>query len=198
MKIAAIILAAGRSARFAGMNKLLAEIDGVPMIRRALFAADHASVDDIVLVTSPDGAAVSTMAGPGRWRVVVNPAAAGGLSTSLHAGLQSLDPGIDGALIMLADMPRVGLDLISALCHDFVANMGQRIVFPQSHHGEQGNPVLWPRALFDELLAVSGDSGGKPVLARHRELWSPHIVIDAAAFLDVDTQADLDKALQSG
>ena len=193
MKIAAIILAAGRSARFAGGNKLLADIDGEPLIRHVVTAAAASPVDDIILVIAPEGAPIAASAGSGRWRSIVNPNAASGLSASLQAGLQNLNAGTDGAMILLADMPRVTTGLLTVLCREFIGSGGRKIVFPQSAEGQQGNPVLWPRALFAELMTLAGDAGGKSVLAKHLDLHQPVITDGDAAFLDIDTESDLEK-----
>ena len=192
MKLAAIILAAGRSERFASGNKLLAELNDAPLIHHVVTAAAASPFDDIVLVTAPDGGAVTAGAGPGRWRVVVNPSFASGLSTSLQAGLQSLDVDIDGAMVILADMPRVSEQLLTALCRKFEDGGGRFIVFPLSMDGRQGNPVLWPRALFAELMTIAGDTGGKVILEAHQELHAPIVSDGNAAFLDIDTVSDLE------
>jgi molybdenum cofactor cytidylyltransferase len=191
MKIAALILAAGRSSRFEGGNKLLADFDGRPVIHHVVTAISAAPVDDIILVTAPGGGKIVAAAGPGRWRSAVNPNAGLGLSSSIQTGLASLDPATDGALIVLADMPRLTSSLIAQLCAAFDASNGTAIVFPQTPDGRQGNPVLWPRALFPELMAPSGDIGGKAVLAKYRELHCPVTIDGDAVLFDIDTKGDL-------
>lgn len=193
MNIAAVILAAGRASRFDGGNKLLTHIGGRPLIRRVVEAVEAAPVGDIVVVTAADGDAILAAAGGGRWRGVVNVAAAKGLSSSLQAGLRALPAEADGAMIVLADMPGMTAPLLARLCHAFVQCNGQTIVFPQNDAGEQGNPVLWPRALFPALLSLSGDAGGKSVLQAHRELWAPVRVENSASFNDIDTRQDLER-----
>ena len=192
MKIAAIILAAGQSARFAGGNKLLAEIDGQPLIRHIVTAVAASPVDDIVLVIAPDGAAVAAAAVPGRWRAIKCQNATDGLSASLQTGLRSVDANTQGAMIVLADMPRVTTGLLTALCWEFIGSGCKNIVFPQSATGNQGNPVIWPRALFAELMTLVGDTGGKPILATYADLHQPVILDDISPFFDIDTLDDLE------
>lgn len=191
MKIAAIIVAAGRSTRFVDGNKLLAAFEGRPLIHHVVSAVCASPVGDIVLVTAGDGGKIAAAAGAGRWRHAVNPDAADGLSSSIKAGLASLDATTSGALIVLADMPRITSDILTCLCAAFIASDGTVIAFPQTEDGRQGNPVLWPRALFPELMALSGDVGGKAALARHPKLHCPVTVSGDATLYDVDTIDDL-------
>lgn len=192
MKITAILLAAGSSTRFEDGHKLLAEIDAIPLIRRAALALANSSVNDVVLVTGTNSKEVATAAGPGRWRRVENPSAAEGLSSSLRLGVRSTAMDADGVLIALADMPGMTSELIDTLCAAFAASGGQGIVFPISPDGRRGHPVIWPQALFSALEQISGDTGGKALLASHRDLWRPVECSNSGAFTDIDTCADLD------
>ena len=132
-RIAAIVLAAGRSSRFKDGNKLLAEIDGTPLVRRVLTATEAAAVADIVLVVSADGHNVVEAAGRGRWRSVVCHDAHKGLASSLRAGISALPETTDGALVVLADMPGVSPDLITRVIAGFSAKGGGVIVYPADH-----------------------------------------------------------------
>lgn len=191
MKVGAIILAAGQSARFGDGNKLLAEIGGEPMIRRVALAVSASCIDEVVLVVSPSGGAIAKAAGEGRWRVVVAENASAGLSASLGSGLETLPADTSGALIALGDMPDVSTELTNKLVAAFAMCGGQSIVFPQDADGRQGNPVVWPRGLFARLQTLTGDAGGKSVLNAHTQLWHPVLTADAGAFRDVDTRQDL-------
>ena len=191
MKIAAIVLAAGRSSRFDGGNKLLADFQGRPVIHHVMTAVAASPVDEIILVTAAFGGKIFASAGQGRWRTIVNPDAEDGISSSIQYGLSHLEGDIDGALIILADMPRVSTAMIERLCTTFLARQGHAIVFPQTADGQQGNPVLWPKPLFAELMALTGDVGGKAILARYTHLHCPVPVEDNAVLYDIDTKDDL-------
>jgi molybdenum cofactor cytidylyltransferase len=191
MKISAIVVAAGRSSRFEGGNKLLAKLDGTQIIRHVINQINTSRVDQIILVTPPDGADLVAAAGSGRWQWIVNGQAETGLASSIAAGLANVSTASDGTLIVLADMPLVRTALIDQLCDAFTTTGGQKIVFPQSLDGRQGNPVLWPRSLFADLIALTGDRGGKSILAGHPGLHLPVQVDDPSAFLDIDTTSDL-------
>ena len=195
MKIAAIIVAAGRSSRFEGGNKLLAPFEGRSLVHHAVAAVAASPVDDIVLVTAADGGEIVETAGAGRWRSVVNQRAADGLSSSIQAGLAVIDTEADGALIVLADMPRLTSGVITKLCAAFSGSGGKAVVFPQTADGQQGNPVLWPRSLFPELMALTGDTGAKSVLARYPDRHKPVLCDDDAVQFDIDTAADIRRAI---
>ncbi|WP_052699447.1 NTP transferase domain-containing protein [Hyphomicrobium sp. 99] len=191
MKLAALILAAGSSSRFEDGHKLLVEINGVPIVRHVCTALEQSKIGDIVLVTASRDDAVAKAAGPGRWRLVENPRARDGLSTSLRAGLRSIDQSADGLLIALADMPGITTTPVDTLISAFEDNPGA-IVFPVSTDGRRGHPIIWPRSLFAALGAVSGDTGGRSVLADHQDLWHPVTCDEPGAFTDIDTRADLE------
>jgi molybdenum cofactor cytidylyltransferase len=192
LKIAAIILAAGGSSRFEDGHKLLVEIDGAPIIRHACAVLAQSKVDDIVLVTSEHDGAITKAAGPGRWRVVENPNAREGLSTSLRVGLHNIGSDSDGLLVALGDMPGIKSALVDTLLSAFKRCQGRAIVFPASPDGQRGHPIIWPKALFAELQTVTGDSGGKTILADHKNLWHPVAYEGPGAFADIDTRADLE------
>lgn len=198
MTISAIVLAAGRSSRFEGGDKLLALVEGKPILRSALEALDASAVSDIIVVTKPGATQLKHCAGDGRWRYVENTDAAQGIASSLRAGLREVDPQSSGAMIALGDMPFISATLIDQLCAAFELCRGAAIVFPSAPDGRQGHPVVWPRRFFEALLALDGDQGGKSVLAANREFWHSVIVDDGAIFIDIDTEDDLRAAKDRG
>jgi molybdenum cofactor cytidylyltransferase len=192
VKIAGIILAAGSSSRFEDGHKLLAEIDGVPIVRHACTGLAASEIADIVLVTPDVGGAVAMAAGLGRWQTVGNPDAPQGLSTSLRTGLENIPQDSDGVLVALADMPGIAPVVVNALISAF-AESKTKIVFPVSADDRRGHPIIWPRSLFLELDTVTGDTGGKTVLSDHKDLWHPVTCQSEGAFVDIDTRADLEE-----
>ena len=192
MNIGGIVLAAGHSSRFGDGHKLLASLDGVPLLRRATAALSGSSeISDIVVVLPPEGDALAAVAGVGRWRYVANRNAADGMATSLRCGLAALGKSVDGALIALADMPLLTAGLVTSLTAEFRLSEGRAIVFPQDASGRQGHPVIWPSLLFGELNHLSGDHGGKSILMANRQLWAPVATGTPDAFIDIDTIDDL-------
>lgn len=195
-KIAGLVLAAGRSSRMGGPNKLLEVVEGRALVRHAVEAAVGAQLSEVVVVVGHQRAEVESALSGLPVRFVENSAFADGLSTSLKAGLSALAPGVDGALVMLGDMPRVSSALVAQLARTFDPAAGAHIVLPV-RAGKRGNPVLWGRRFFDELQAVEGDVGGRHLLGTNVEAVREVEVADAGVLLDVDTPEAL-SALRAG
>jgi molybdenum cofactor cytidylyltransferase len=162
--IAGVVLAAGASRRF-GSQKLLAPVGGVPLARRSVQALLDASVDQVLVVLGSDAPAVGAALAGLEVRIVTNPAYASGMSTSLRAGIDALDPRTDAVVVALGDQPGVPPEIVDRLVDRYLAARAP-IVAPLYRGGVRGNPVLFDRSLFDELRAVTGDEGGRAVVAK--------------------------------
>ena len=122
--------------------------------------------------------------------MVHNPAYAEGLSTSLKAGLGAVPPENDGAIVGLGDMPQVSAALIDRLIGAFEPARGALVVVP-TIDGKRGNPVVWSRRFFPDLMALDGDVGARHLIAVYAEAVAEVPVTDAAALIDVDTPETL-------
>jgi molybdenum cofactor cytidylyltransferase len=192
MKVAAIILAAGRSSRFGEANKLLEEIDGEAMVARVAALALASRARPVIVVTGFEAERVAAALNESGTTIVHNPDYAQGMSTSLRAGLRALPGESDGALILLGDMPRVNPSVFDALLAAFAANGTESICVPV-HAGRRGNPVLWGGAYFAEMMQLSGDRGAKQIMRLHPGKVVEVEVATSAIFEDVDLAADLDR-----
>jgi molybdenum cofactor cytidylyltransferase len=184
-QIAAIVLAAGLSRRM-GANKLLATVDGVAMVRRVAQAAIGSHATPVVVVTGHGSEGVALALAGLDVRLVVNPEYAEGLSTSLRAGLGALPASAEGAVILLGDMPYITAAAVDALIAAF--RPGGIVVATSA--GRRGNPVVWPRALFDALMQVRGDAGGRAVVDANSAAVIP-VELGAVAAADIDDPAAL-------
>ena len=184
--IAAVVLAAGQSRRMGGPNKLLIEVGGKTMVRRAVEAALSARCSPVVVVTGHMRQQVEAALAGLPVRLVDNPAFAEGLSTSLKAGIEALPETTDAAVVCLGDMPRVNGRLITALIAAYNPTEGRAIVVP-THGGKRGNPVLWGREFFAEMRDLAGDVGAKGLIGRHDEELAEVEMGDDASLIDVDT-----------
>jgi molybdenum cofactor cytidylyltransferase len=185
-KLAAIVLAAGRSSRMGGPNKLTQQVEGRPLVRHAVESALAAGLAETVVVVGHQSGAVERALDGLDVRIVENPDFVDGLSTSLKAGLSALGPDIDGALIALGDMPRVSPALLGRLVAGFDPAQGAHVVLP-TRGGKRGNPVLWGRRFFAELMKVEGDVGGRHLLGTEPAAVREIEVDDLGVLLDVDT-----------
>ncbi|MEA1834117.1 nucleotidyltransferase family protein [Methylobacterium durans] len=184
--IAALILAAGRGTRFGPEPKLLADLDGRPLVRHAAEAALASRLRPVVAILGAHAAGVRAALRDLDLTCAENPDYADGLSTSLKAGLAALPGEIAAAVILLGDMPRItGADL-DRLADAFAdADPAPAAVVPV-HAGRRGNPVLLNlRRLGPALAALSGDRGAGPLLAGRDDVLE--VAGTAGTGFDVDT-----------
>jgi molybdenum cofactor cytidylyltransferase len=184
--IAAVILAAGRSTRMGGPNKLLAEIGGRPLVRIAVEEALASRAKPVIVVTGHQHEQVEAALQGLDVRRVHNPSFADGLSTSVKSGLAAVPAEADGAIVCLGDMPQVRAPLIDKLVAAFDPERGGLVVIP-TIGGKRGNPVVWSRRFFPELMALEGDVGARNMIARYAEAVVEVPLTDTAALIDVDT-----------
>jgi molybdenum cofactor cytidylyltransferase len=179
-----------------GANKLLAELDGVPIVARAVDALLATRARPLVVVTGFEAARVRAALAGRPLEFVHNPEPAAGLSGSLRAGIAAL-PDVDAAVVCLADMPWVRPAHVEALIAACEASPARPICAP-SFEGRRGNPVLWPARHFAALAALRGDSGARALLEAHAAELCSVPVADAGVTRDVDTPAALAAALGRG
>jgi molybdenum cofactor cytidylyltransferase len=186
-KVAALVLAAGRSTRMGETNKLLMDLHGQPMIARTVAAVAASAVQAIVVVTGHDAEAIKTALQGARVTFAHNPRYADGMATSLKAGLGALPSNADAVLICLGDMPAVSASAIGKLIAAFNPTEGRSIVVP-TFGGKRGNPVLFARAFVDEMRATEGDAGARALLSQHADAVY-EVETDAGVLADADTPA---------
>jgi len=191
--VAAVILAAGRSTRMGGPNKLLAELGGKPLVRIVTEQALASKADGVIVVTGHQADQVEKALHGLKVRFVRNPDFADGLASSVKAGIAAVPPTADGAVVCLGDMPLIDARLIDRLIETFAPDRGNLIAVPVSD-GRRGNPVLWSRRFFKELMTLDGDIGARHLIARHAEAVAEVAVEGHGAFLDIDTPQALEEA----
>ena len=185
-RISAIVLAAGQSRRMGAINKLLAEIDGAPMVQRVVDTIARTRIDSTLVVTGHQSADVQAALQGHDVAFIHNPDFAEGLSTSVRTGIVSLDDDIDGALICLGDMPRIKPSHIDRLIESFNPAEGRGICVPTSH-GKRGNPVLFDRTFFSDLATLAGDVGARHLIGKNDDQVYEVELADDSIFVDVDT-----------
>ena len=197
MPLDAIVLAAGASSRFSGGKLLAPWGDGV-LLDGALSAAFAAPAEAVTVVWGADAgvpAATEAFAArvgqAGRLRLVHAGRFAEGMAESLKAGVASLPSGSSGAFIFLGDMPRIAPGVATGLAEALIGGAAAAVpVF----EGRRGHPVLFGRALYPALLALSGDRGAASVLSA----LGPDLALidspDDGVLFDVDRPEDLSKS----
>jgi molybdenum cofactor cytidylyltransferase len=195
-RIGAVILAAGKSSRFragggSDPTKLVAKLDGKPIVRRVVEAALAAKARPIVVVTGYARHSVEAALADCDVSLAFNPKFASGLASSLSVGLTAMPRDVVGALVLLGDMPLVGAPLIDALIDAFLARKDALAAVPL-REGRRGNPVLLSQKLFERAMRLTGDEGARRLIGALGasdlvEVEAP----DIGATFDVDTPDDL-------
>ena len=189
--IAALVLAAGRSSRMGGPNKLLAEIGGRPLVRIVTEQVLASRARPVIVVTGHQRERVEAALAGLPVEFVHNPAFADGLGTSLKAGIGALPAQSDGVIVCLSDMPQVDAAMIDKLTGALAPDKGTLIAVP-TIAGQRGNPVVWSRRFFPELMAVEGDIGARHLIGRYAEAVIEVPLTGTAALTDVDTPEALE------
>ena len=187
--IAAVILAAGLSRRM-GQAKLLMPVGGRAILRHTVESVLAGGVDSIWVVAGPDVAPVAAALAGVDAQIVVNPAPEEGQAGSVRTGIAALPPSVEAVLVALGDQPLLAPSIIPALLAARRASP-KLIVAPRYRDG-QGNPVLFKREVFPELLGLTGDLGARPIIHREPERveW---VELDLPMPPDVDTPDDYEK-----
>ncbi|MCU4744543.1 nucleotidyltransferase family protein [Natronoglomus mannanivorans] len=197
-QIGGVVLAAGRSRRFGEENKLLATVDGTPLVVHAVRTLLSAALTRVVVVVGyeadrveaalDDGLGVDLSVGADI-DVRYNANYAAGQSTSVRIGARAADElEWDAAVFALGDMPWVDPETIDQLCAAYRRGTGS--ILAPSIDGQRGNPVLFGAAHFDALTTVTGDRGGRHLIESHDDA-ALIPVADPGIRRDVDEQADL-------
>jgi len=189
-RVAAVVLAAGRSTRMGVINKLIAEIGGKPLVRIAAEQALASHASPVIVVTGHEKEKVEKALAGLPIRFAHNHDYADGLGSSLRTGIAAVPKEIDGVVICLGDMPQVDAGLVDKLIAAFDPDKGALVVVP-SIDGHRGNPVVWSRRFFPDLMAVQGDVGARGLIGSYAEAVVEVPVAGQGALTDVDTPESL-------
>ena len=187
--VAAIVLAAGLSRRMGGPNKLLAEVDGQPIVQRVVDTVLASRARPVMVVVGHQEQEVRAALVGRDVRFVTNRGFKEGLGSSLRAGIEALsksDLEIDGTLVALGDMPWIKAEHIDTLIDAFDPDSAASICVPV-HDRKRGHPVLWSSRHFGEMRKLAGDVGARALLEAHADAVLAVPVDDAAVHLDIDT-----------
>jgi molybdenum cofactor cytidylyltransferase len=195
-RVGAVVLAAGQSSRFragggADPTKLVAKLDGKPIVRRAVEAALLAKARPIIVVTGYARNSVEAALAEVDVELAFNPKFASGLASSLSVGLSAMSLDVTGAVVLLGDMPWIEHRLIDALIDAFLARKDALAAVPL-HEGRRGNPVLLGRGLFEAAMRLTGDEGARRLIGALSDNELVEVqASDTSAIFDIDTPDDL-------
>jgi len=188
-RFGAVILAAGMSSRM-GEAKQLLRLGENTLLGQVLENVRSSEAKDIVLVLGHQAEKIRERISTENLTVVINESYQQGMGTSLRAGLAALPPGVDAALIVLADQPFIRPKTLGLLMDQYRRSSAQ-IVIP-TYKGFRGNPVLLDRSVFSEVMALTGDIGCRAIFGNHLEGIVKQPVEDIGILLDLDSKEDLE------
>ncbi|TCL09611.1 CTP:molybdopterin cytidylyltransferase MocA [Shimia isoporae] len=184
--LAILLLAAGRSSRMNGKDKLLEPVNDTPLLRMMALRAQINNVP-VFAVLPPDRPEREKALTGLDVQTVVAQNAHEGMAHSLIAGIAALPSAIDAAMILPADMPEITADDIATMVAAHKNAASNSILRATAHDATPGHPVIFPRAYFDELSLLSGDEGARSVLANHKTRITFVPLPDHHALTDLDT-----------
>ena len=190
-RVGAVVLAAGGSRRF-GCPKQLLPWEGQTLLEHVVDTVLDSAVQQVVVVLGHQAGRMRRLLGNRPVRVVINEDWEQGQSSSLRAGLEALPAGFQACLFVLADQPNITSGFMDDLLTRYRRTLAP-VVAPV-HGGQRGNPVLFDRELFPDLLDLKGDEGGRSILERHRSSIELVEVQDESIFLDIDSVSDYEAA----
>ncbi|MFN7191112.1 MAG: NTP transferase domain-containing protein, partial [Rhodospirillales bacterium] len=185
-RIAALVLAAGKSSRMAPANKLFVEIDGRSLIDHAVAAATGSQAAATIVVLGNEAARARAALARRVATLVENPDYASGRASSLRVGLGAVPADCDGVVVLLADMPGVTPAHVDRLIAAFSPLEG-RAICVAARNGKRGNPVLWARRYLPEMAALDGDQGARSLIRRHEDAVCEVDMPDDGVLTDLDT-----------
>jgi len=193
LRVAGIVLAAGASRRM-GRNKMLLELEGEALVRRAARRALAAGLSPVVVVLGHEADRVRAALADLGLLIALNPDFAGPTSGSLHAALDLLGEDVGAAVVLLGDMVHVSEAALAELMRRARSSHAPLVV---SRYGDvTAPPLLFRRALFGELLAWTGEGCGKAVVQAHKR-EALYVDRPAGVLVDVDTPEDFQAAQNS-
>lgn len=162
-RIEVLLLAAGASSRMQGIDKLLEDAQGEPLLRRTATAMLSANITRLHVVLPPDIPARNAVLKDLPLSIVTAQNWADGMGASISAGMAALAPDCDAVVIALADMPDVTAAHVNALIAAFDP-LQNPICRAVTEDGTQGHPVLFARPYFKRLAALTGDKGARDII----------------------------------
>lgn len=186
--IAGLLLAAGGARRF-GSQKLIAPLDGIPLVRHAA-AALARSTDALVIVVGHEAGHVRAALADVDASIVENPDWSQGLSSSLRHGITAMSLDVAAVVVALGDQPRIDPLVVRSLIDRWRAT-GKAIIAAR-YRGARGHPVLFDRTVFPQLTTLRGDVGARTIFEQSPDEVA-YVDVDDTVPIDVDTVDDLEK-----
>ena len=193
--ISAILLAAGQSKRMNGENKLIKEIEGIPLIKYSVKNILGSTVDELIIVTGYQKEIIENIIDKNKKiKFVYNKDFSNGMASSINAGLCEISTKAKNFFISLADMPNVNQNIYNKLIKGknsynvkLKPENRKEIIIPTSD-GKDGNPVLFSIFMKNDVMKISGDRGAKEIIENKKNKILRIPFEGDGVILDFDTQ----------
>jgi molybdenum cofactor cytidylyltransferase len=190
--ISAILLAAGESKRM-GRPKQMLEWQGKTILLHVLKNLINSDVDEILLVLGHEAEQIRRSLPEFPIKIVINPNYERGMASSLRQGLLVMDPRSEAFLVLLADQPGIGPEIINRVIRDFQQADPKRGICRPVYRGLQGHPVLIGIKYLQEALQLQGDVGARQILINHPDDILEIEVDKDVVLMDMDTPEEYRK-----
>jgi molybdenum cofactor cytidylyltransferase len=190
--ISAILLAAGESRRM-GRSKQLLPWHGKTLLQHSLESIINSAVDETILVLGHEADRIGKSLPAFPVKIVINPYYKQGMASSLRRGLLAMDPGSEAFLVLLADQPGIGPEIINTLIRTFRQAAPRRGIVRPVYRGRPGHPVLIGTQYLEETLQLQGDVGARRILMNHPGDILEIAVDQDAVLKDIDTPEEYQK-----
>ncbi len=184
-KLGCLIMAAGNASRF-GANKLFAAYRGTSLLELAFLAVPPGLFSCVTVVSQYEKA--FELAAQYGFTAILNDAPELGVSRTIFLGTQAMLD-CDAILYVVADQPLLQPNSVCAVAERWTREPG--CIVGAAHNAKRGNPCIFPKKLFPELLALTGDTGGSRVIRQHEDLLRL-VEIPPEELYDCDTKLALD------
>ena len=196
-KLFGALLAGGNSKRMGKDNKLLVEIEGIPLVRKIVLEMLNSNLDGCQVVLGYEAEKVAEVLKDLPVQFLVNPLWKNGQASSLKTAVENLDTEVSDLLVMLADLPGVTSKHIKYLIENhFEDRSSNNIITVPCHKGQRGNPVIWSEAFFPDLVKLDGDTGGRVLFPYHPAAMNLVEVHNDCVITDTNTPQELNLWLE--
>ena len=184
-KISAILLAAGQSKRMNGENKLVKEIQGIPLIKLSVKNILASSINELIIVLGHQKEIIEKLIDKNeKIKFVFNKDFESGMASSIKIGLDNLSEKTEAFFICLGDMPMVNHNIYNQL----IKSKNNKEIIVPNYKGQQGNPVLFNKSMKEKIINISGDVGAKKILELNKDKILNLEINDQGVTKGFDTQ----------
>jgi len=185
--ISAILLAAGKSKRMGGENKLAKKIQGIPLIKHSVRNILASSIGELIIVLGHQKRIVEEVIGKNeKIKFVFNKDFESGMASSIKTGLYNLSEKTEAFFICLGDMPMVNSNIYNQL----IKSRNQKNIIVPTYNGQQGNPVLFDKSMKEKVMDITGDVGAKKILELNKDKILNLEINDQSVTKGFNTQDD--------